>query len=124
MGINNQTTVTIDNKTLLDKLVKIAIPIAIQGVVSATLGLVDNLMVGFLGEADLAAVGIATQVYFIRVSKVIWGFSKIIWGPELGNIQKLQSYLGAGVGDNFGKNSIIIREEQSNICSSRFINRQ
>ena len=66
MGINNQTTVTIDNKTLLDKLVKIAIPIAIQGVVSATLGLVDNLMVGFLGEAELAAVGIATQVYFIH----------------------------------------------------------
>lgn len=66
MGINNQNTVTIDNRTLLDKLVKIAIPIAIQGVVSATLGLVDNLMVGFLGEAELAAVGIATQVYFIH----------------------------------------------------------
>ena len=77
MGINNQNTVTIDNRTLLDKLVKIAIPIAIQGVVSATLGLVDNLMVGFLGEAELAAVGIATQVYFIHYL-FLFGFNKFI----------------------------------------------
>ncbi len=67
-----------------------------------------------LGKTDLqlndhmTGTGIPAPVFW--VSKVIWGFSKIIWGPELGNIQKLQSYLGAGVGDNFGKNSIIIRE--------------
>ncbi|MGN0733374.1 MAG: MATE family efflux transporter [Emergencia sp.] len=66
--------VTIDNRQLYKKLVKIALPISIQGVVSATLGLVDNLMVGFLGEAELAAVGIATQIYFIHYL-LLFGFS-------------------------------------------------
>ena len=51
-----------DNKSLYKTLVRIAGPIAVQGVVSATLGLVDNLMVGSLGEAELASVGIATQI--------------------------------------------------------------
>ncbi len=64
--INNSAEITIDNKTLFEKLGRIALPIAIQGVVSGTLGLIDTIMVGFLGEAELAAVGIATQIYFIH----------------------------------------------------------
>jgi putative MATE family efflux protein len=56
----------IDNKMLLRKLAVLAIPIALQGVISASLNLVDNLMVGALGEAELAAVGIAVQVYMIH----------------------------------------------------------
>ncbi len=58
---------------LYKKLAKIAIPISIQGVVSATLGLIDNLMVGFLGEAELAAVGIATQIFMIHYM-LLFGF--------------------------------------------------
>ena len=56
-----------ENRQLYKKLARIAVPISIQGVVSATLNLIDNLMVGFLGEADLAAVGIASQIYFIII---------------------------------------------------------
>ncbi len=58
----------------LQKLARIAVPISIQGVVSATLNLIDNLMVGFLGEADLAAVGIASQIYFIHYL-ILYGFT-------------------------------------------------
>jgi predicted short-subunit dehydrogenase-like oxidoreductase (DUF2520 family) len=43
-------------KELNRKLIRIAAPIAVQGVVSATLSMIDNLMVGFLGETELAAV--------------------------------------------------------------------
>ena len=57
--------ITLDDRALYRKLARIAIPISIQGVVSATLGLVDNLMVGSLGEAELASVGIATQIFYI-----------------------------------------------------------
>jgi len=64
---------TIDNGALYKKLAKIAIPISIQGVVSATLGLVDNLMVGSLGEAELAAVGIATQLFHLHYM-LLFGF--------------------------------------------------
>jgi putative efflux protein, MATE family len=64
--LNTSDPITIENKALFEKLAKIAVPIAIQGVVSGTLGLIDTIMVGFLGEAELAAVGIATQIFFIH----------------------------------------------------------
>ncbi|MBQ1489931.1 MAG: MATE family efflux transporter [Eubacterium sp.] len=58
--------ITIDNRVLARQLVKIAVPIAIQGVVSATLNLIDNLMVGALGEVELAAVGVGSQIFMIH----------------------------------------------------------
>ncbi len=66
--------IEIDNRQLYRKLARIAVPISIQGVVSATLNLIDNLMVGFLGEAELAAVGIASQIYFIHYL-ILYGFT-------------------------------------------------
>ena len=60
-----ENAVRIDKKQLNRKLRMLAVPIAIQGVVSATLSLVDNLMVGFLGETELAAVGVASQIFII-----------------------------------------------------------
>lgn len=48
------------------KLVRIATPIAIQGIVSATLSMVDNIMVGFLGETELAAVGVGSQLFMVH----------------------------------------------------------
>lgn len=69
----SQRETLIDNRQLYRKLAKIAVPISIQGVVSATLGMVDNLMVGFLGETELAAVGIATQIFFIHYL-ILYGF--------------------------------------------------
>ncbi len=64
----------IPNGEFFRKLAFIALPIAIQSVISSSLSLVDNLMVGSLGEAELAAVGIATQLYFVHWM-VIFGFT-------------------------------------------------
>lgn len=58
--------VDFDKKTVNRKLVRIATPIAIQGVVTATLSMVDNLMVGMLGETELAAVGVGGQLFMIH----------------------------------------------------------
>ena len=55
-----------DSRELNRKLVRIAAPIAIQGVVYATLTMVDNIMVGFLGETELAAVGVGGQIFMIH----------------------------------------------------------
>ncbi len=55
-----------NKKALNRKLVKIATPIAIQGIVSATLSMVDNIMVGFLGETELAAVGVGSQLFMVH----------------------------------------------------------
>ena len=48
------------------KIFRIAAPIAIQGVVSATLTMVDNIMVGALGETELAAVGVGGQLFMVH----------------------------------------------------------
>ena len=55
------------NKSQVNKkLVRIATPIAIQGIVSATLMMIDNIMVGFLGETELAAVGVGSQLFMVH----------------------------------------------------------
>ena len=47
------------------RLLTIAIPIIIQQVVAISLNLIDTLMIGFVGEAELAAVGVANQMFGI-----------------------------------------------------------
>ena len=59
-------TTEFNKKELNRKLFRIASPIAIQGMVSATLSMVDNLMVGFLGETELAAVGVGAQLFMLH----------------------------------------------------------
>ncbi|MGN0659667.1 MAG: MATE family efflux transporter [Emergencia sp.] len=80
--------ITSEDRRLYRKLAGIAVPIAVQGVVSATLGLVDNLMVGFLGEAELAAVGIATQIFYI--------FYLLMFGFTSGTATFAAQFFGAG----------------------------
>jgi len=81
------------------KLVKIAAPIAIQGIVSATLSMVDNIMVGFLGETELAAVGVGSQLFMVHYL-VLFGilsgsatFMAQFYGTkDMGNIRKVIGY--------------------------------
>lgn len=78
------------------KLVRIATPIAIQGIVSATLMMVDNIMVGFLGETELAAVGVGSQLFMVHYL-VMFGilsgsatFMAQFYGTrDMGNIRKV-----------------------------------
>jgi putative MATE family efflux protein len=87
--------ITIENKYLYKKLAVIALPIALQSLISSSLNLIDNLMVGSLGETELAAVGIATQLYFIHWM-VMFGFTSgastfmaQFWGAkDIRNIRK------------------------------------
>ena len=44
-------------------LLTIAIPIIVQNFLSSSLNMVDNLMIGNLGEASIAAVGQANQLF-------------------------------------------------------------
>lgn len=65
---------TIDKKKLYRTLAVVVLPIALQQLISSSLSLVDNLMIGSLGEEELAAVGLATQFYFIHWM-MLFGFS-------------------------------------------------
>ncbi len=78
----------IDKKQINKKLLTIALPIAIQGVVSATLGMIDDLMVGFLGETELAAVGVGTQLTMIHYM--------LIFGMISGTATFMAQFYGSG----------------------------
>lgn len=65
---------TINNKALFKTLAVVALPIALQSLIGSSLNLVDNLMVGSLGEAELNAVGVSVQIYFIHWM-VLYGFT-------------------------------------------------
>lgn len=57
---------TINNKDLLKLMSRVALPIAVQSLIGSSLNLIDNLMVGSLGELELNAVGVSVQVFFIN----------------------------------------------------------
>lgn len=63
-----------DNKLLAKRLVTVALPIALQSLIGASLNLVDNIMVGSLGEAELASVGAGVQIYF-TYAMMLFGFT-------------------------------------------------
>jgi len=69
-----QSTVVLDKKELNKKIWRIALPIAVQGIISATLSMIDTLMVGTLGEIELAAVGVGQQLTSIHYL-LLFGFT-------------------------------------------------
>jgi putative MATE family efflux protein len=72
--MNNKQPIVIESKGLYKTLTRVALPIALQSLIASSLNLIDNLMVGSLGEVELAAVGLSTQVYFVYWG-VIFGFT-------------------------------------------------
>lgn len=56
------------------RLLTLAVPIMIQQFIQAALNLVDTIMIGKLGSDEIAAVGIANQVFFI-VMMIVFGIN-------------------------------------------------
>ncbi len=84
-------------KTLLH----IAIPIAAQNLVASSLNMVDTIMIGRLGETEIAAVGLANQVFFLfmlflfGVSSGSAIFTAQFWGKR--DIESIRKVLGIGL---------------------------
>jgi putative MATE family efflux protein len=55
----------LSSKLYYQQLVVIAIPITLQNLIQSSLNTVDTIMVGKLGEASIAGVGLANQFFFI-----------------------------------------------------------
>jgi len=83
--------VNINEEKFIDKFRRVALPIAIQSLIAASLNFVDTLLVGHLGEAQLAAVGFSTQFAFI--------FWMIIFGFTGGTMTYMAQF--------FGKNDMV-----------------
>jgi putative MATE family efflux protein len=81
---------------------RIAVPISVQGVVTASLGMVDVMMIGQLGDTPVAGVGLANQIFFL-LSLVLFGigsgtaiFTAQYWGQR--DIEKIRRVMGIGLG--------------------------
>ena len=55
------------DKTFIRSMLSLAIPVAFQQFITAGLNMVDVLMVGQLGEASIAALGLSNQVFFLLI---------------------------------------------------------
>jgi len=76
----------------------IAVPVAFQQLITASLNMVDVLMVGQLGESSIAAIGLANQVFFLLIL-FIFGvtsgmaiFTAQYWGK--GDVESIRRVLG------------------------------
>lgn len=88
-------------KEFLLKTFAIAIPVVIQNLLSNSLSFVDTLMIGQLGEASIAAVGLANQMFFL-ISLFFFGitsgssiFLSQYWGAK--NFKGIQKVLGLSI---------------------------
>ncbi|MDO5303273.1 MAG: MATE family efflux transporter [Clostridia bacterium] len=74
-------------KEYYPKMFAIGVPVLIQNLIGMSLNLLDTLMIGKLGEKELAAVGAANQVYFI--------FTVLLFGLFSGMAVFTAQYFGA-----------------------------
>lgn len=89
------------DKQFYKKLIRVALPIAIQSLITNSLNMLDVVIMGSLGENQVAAVGIANQFFFI-LSLIFFGVSggcsvylSQFWGKkDTSNIKKI---VGMGV---------------------------
>ncbi|MFZ5909553.1 MAG: MATE family efflux transporter [Chloroflexota bacterium] len=55
------------DKTFMRAMLGLAIPVAFQQLITASMNMLDVLMVGQLGEASIAALGLANQIFFLLI---------------------------------------------------------
>ncbi|MFZ3507984.1 MATE family efflux transporter [Vibrio harveyi] len=76
------------DKSFLRRLFAIALPITLQSMMFSSRGLVDVLMLGQLGEAEIAAVGVAARATFVTTIMLL--------GVTTGGALLTAQYWGAG----------------------------
>jgi MATE family, multidrug efflux pump len=82
-------------------LARIAVPIALQQLVTSSVNLLDVLMVGQMGEVSIASLGLSNQVFFL-MTIILFGassgmaiFSAQYWGKR--DIVNIRKVLGIGL---------------------------
>lgn len=76
------------DRIFLTKALKIALPVAMQGMLNTIVNLVDTMMIGALGSASIAAVGLANKVFFV--------FTLLVFGIVSGSGVLAAQYWGNG----------------------------
>src|SRR3989304_184265 len=90
------------DKTYYRTLIRLAVPIILQYVISSSMNIIDVAMIGQLGETAVAAVGLSNQAFFI-MTLVMFGissgtaiFSAQYWGQR--DVASIRRVLGLCLG--------------------------
>jgi putative MATE family efflux protein len=91
-------TLLFADKEFFPTLLRLAAPIALQNLIIFSMGMVDIIMIGQLGETPVAAIGLAEQPFFLFVL-LLFGissgaaiFTAQFWGRK--DIRRIRSVLG------------------------------
>lgn len=95
------------DKKFYNAMLAIALPIALQNLISSSLNMVDTLMIGRIGETEIAAVGLANQYFFLLIL-VLFGvnsgaaiFTSQYWGkddiPNIKRVMGIMLIIGGGM---------------------------
>jgi len=76
----------LNDKVFLKLAANLAIPIILQDILNSSVNMVDTFMIGRLGESEVAAVGLANQVFFI--------YQLILFGITSGSAIFMGQYWG------------------------------
>jgi putative MATE family efflux protein len=86
------------DRVFLRDMLALAIPVAFQQLITASLNMIDVLMVGRLGETSVAALGLANQIFFLLIL-FLFGvtsgmaiFTAQYWGK--GDVENIHKVLG------------------------------
>ena len=74
------------DRELKNALFKIAVPVALQNLLTSLLNMIDTMMIGSLGDKAVAAVGLANQWFFI--------FNLITFGIVSGSTIYISQFYG------------------------------
>lgn len=89
------------DKVFLKTMISLAIPITLQNLITSSLNLVDNVMIGKLGETAIASVGLANQYFFIFTLCILGInaganiFMAQFWGKK--DIKSIKKVLGIDI---------------------------
>ncbi|HEY6072548.1 MAG TPA: MATE family efflux transporter, partial [Anaerolineales bacterium] len=98
----------------------IALPVAFQQLISASLNMIDVLMVGRLGESSIASIGLANQLFFLLILFVFGVtsgmaiFTAQYWGkgdiPNIRRVLGISLVVSTGVGVMFALIAVLFPE--------------
>lgn len=96
--IIQDTKIMMTDRIFLSKAARIALPVALQGMLNTIVNMIDTMMIGSLGETSIAAVGLANKVFFVMtllVFGIVSGSGVLAaqyWGS--GDVKNIRKVLG------------------------------
>ena len=79
---------TYTKKEIIKMMIKIGVPVALQNLISVLVNMLDTIMIGSVGEAQLGAINQVNSLYVL--------YNMFVWGVCMGTVVITARYWGMG----------------------------